>query len=119
MVRYSFLFHIKNCIIKCIYFIDSYRSMETDDKESELLEPAVPKLTSLGRSLSSIEIAPLWAEMVGVVWPRDPLQRVEVEEGLKFKLEWKMLWCDDQESNRVNSIAFNPQDRVQFRLHYS
>lgn len=52
--------------------------------------------------------------MVGVVWPRDPLQRIEVDEGLKFKLEWKMLWCDDQELQRINSIACNPQDRVIF-----
>ncbi len=65
--------------------------------------------------MSSIEIAPLWAEMVGVVWPRDPLQRVEIEEGLKFKLEWKMHWCDNNPFTRVNCVACNPQDRV-FRL---
>lgn len=91
---------------------DSYREIEDNFDEQEEDEDTVPKLTSLGRSLSSIEIAPLWAEMVGIVWPRDPLQRVEVEDGLKFKLEWKMLWCDDQEFNRINSIACNPQDRV-------
>lgn len=76
---------------------------------------AVPQLTALGRSLSSIEIAPLWAEMVDVVWPRDPLQRVESEDGLRLRLEWKMLWSDDKHFTRVNSIACNPQDRVMMR----
>jgi len=72
----------------------------------------VSQLTALGRSLSSIEIAPLWAEMVDVAWPRDPLQRMESEDGHRLKLEWKMLWSDDQHFTRVNCVACNPQDRV-------
>ena len=54
--------------------------------------------------------------MVGVVWPRDPLQRVEVEDGLRFKLEWKMIWSDDNQFTRVNCVACNPQDRVYLYL---
>lgn len=102
-------------------FLDSYRFTEEEEEEreegeepsfEEKVESTVSKLTSLGRSLSSIEIAPLWAEMVGVIWPRDPLQRVEVEDGLRFKLEWKMIWSDDNQFTKVNCVACNPQDRV-------
>ena len=58
--------------------------------------------------------------MVGVVWPRDPLQRVEIEEGLKFKLEWKMQWCDDNNQfTRVNCVACNPQDRVYIYFYFA
>jgi hypothetical protein len=113
-----------NCF--SLIFKDSYRIIEEELEEREegddpsfeekTNESTVSKLTSLGRSLSSIEIAPLWAEMVGVAWPRDPLQRVEIEEGLRFKLEWKMIWSDDNQFTRVNCVACNPQDRVHLYL---
>lgn len=95
---------------------DSYRASEAlSATEAEAPSPStsVSLLTALGRSLSSIEIAPLWAEMVDVSWPRDPLHRIEPEEDYKLKLEWKMLWCaDNKQVTRVNCIACNPQDRV-------
>ncbi|XP_046647092.1 dynein axonemal intermediate chain 1-like [Daphnia pulicaria] len=106
---------------------DSYRFTEEEEEEreegeepsfEEKMESTVSKLTSLGRSLSSIEIAPLWAEMVGVIWPRDPLQRVEVEDGLRFKLEWKMIWSDENQFTKVNCVACNPQDRMLFAVAY-
>ncbi|KZS16262.1 Uncharacterized protein APZ42_017891 [Daphnia magna] len=102
---------------------DSYRAVEkdepTDEKSNSIKSPpTVSKITSLGRSLSSIEIAPLWAEMVGVAWPRDPLQRVETDDGLRFKLEWKMIWCDDNQFTKVNCVACNPQDRMLFAVAY-
>lgn len=91
---------------------DSCRDPDEEVLEKQIGQSTVPQLTALGRSLSSIEIAPLWAEMVDVVWPRDPLQRVETEDGLRLKLEWKMLWSDDKHFTRVNCVACNPQDRV-------
>ena len=77
------------------------------------------QLTALSRSLSATEISSMWAPLVGVQWPRDPLlQRTELEEGHRLKLEFKMMWTDGRHVTKVNCIACNSQDRMLFAVAY-
>ena len=76
------------------------------------MAPLASPLEALECSLACSSIVHSWAEMVDVPWPRDPLHRKEQEEPFSLKLAWNIDWNTNGQSNQINCITSNPQDKV-------